>query len=33
MINDIPNAAAVAFFRKRLHKDDVIDELFEMFER
>ena len=29
---DIPDATTVAFFRERLRKANVIDELFEMFE-
>ena len=32
VMNDIPDATTVAFFRKRLRKANVIDELFEMFE-
>ena len=32
VMNDIPNATTVAFFRERLRKANVIDELFEMFE-
>ena len=31
-MNDIPDATTVAFFRERLRKANVIDELFEMFE-
>ena len=31
-MNDIPHATTVAFFRERLRKASVIDELFEMFE-
>ena len=31
-MNDIPDATTVAFFRERLRKADVIDELFEKFE-
>ena len=33
VMNDIPNATTVAFFRERLRKANVIDQLFEMFER
>ena len=32
VINDIPDATTMAFFRERLRKANVIDELFEMFE-
>jgi len=32
VMNNIPNAATVSFFRERLRKANVIDELFEMFE-
>ena len=32
MINSIPDATTVAFFRERLRKAGVIEELFEMFE-
>ena len=32
VMNDIPDATTVAFFRERLRKADVIDELFEKFE-
>ena len=32
VMNDIPDATTVAFFRERLRKVNVIDELFEMFE-
>ena len=32
VINDIPDATTVAFFRECLRKANVIDELFEMFE-
>ena len=32
VMNDIPDATTVAFFRKRLSKADVIEELFEQFE-
>ena len=32
VMNDIPDATTVAFFRERLRKANVIDELFEMFE-
>jgi IS5 family transposase len=32
VMNDIPDATKVAFFRERLRKANVIDELFEMFE-
>ena len=32
VMNDIPDATIVAFFRQRLRKANVIDELFEMFE-
>ena len=31
-MNDIPDATTVAFFRERLRKANIIDELFEMFE-
>ena len=31
-MNDIPDTTTVAFFRERLRKANVIDELFEMFE-
>ena len=31
-MNDIPDATTVAFFRERLRKANVIDELFEIFE-
>jgi len=31
VMNDIPDATTVAFFRERLRKANVIDELFEMF--
>jgi hypothetical protein len=31
-MNNIPDATAVAFFRERLRKAKVIEELFEMFE-
>ena len=31
-MNDIHDATTVAFFRERLRKANVIDELFEMFE-
>ena len=31
-MNDIPDASRVAFFRERLHKANVLDGLFEMFE-
>jgi len=31
-MNDIPDPTTVAFFRERLRKANVIDELFEMFE-
>jgi IS5 family transposase len=31
-MNDIPDATTVAFFRERLRKSGVIEELFEMFE-
>jgi IS5 family transposase len=31
-MNSIPDATTVAFFRERLHKAGVIEELFEMFE-
>ena len=31
-MNDIPDATTVAFFRERLRKANVIDELFKMFE-
>ena len=31
-MNDIPDGTTVAFFRERLRKANVIDELFEMFE-
>ena len=31
-MNDIPDATLDAFFRERLRKANVIDELFEMFE-
>ena len=31
-MNDIPDATTVAFFRERLRKAGVIEELFEMFE-
>ena len=33
VMNDIPDATTVAFFRERLRKAGVIEELFEMFER
>ena len=32
VINDIPDATTVAFFREQLRKANVIEELFEMFE-
>jgi len=32
VMNSIPNATTVAFFRERLRKAGVIEELFEMFE-
>ena len=32
VMNTIPDATTVAFFRKRLRKAGVIEELFEMFE-
>jgi hypothetical protein len=32
VMNNIPDATTVAFFRERLRKAGVIDELFEMFE-
>ena len=32
VMNDILDATTVAFFRERLRKANVIDELFEMFE-
>ena len=32
VMDDIPDATTVAFFRDRLRKAIVIDELFEMFE-
>jgi transposase, IS5 family len=32
VMNDIPDPTTVAFFRERLRKANVIDELFEMFE-
>ena len=32
VMNDIPDATTVAFFRERLRKANLIDELFEMFE-
>ncbi|WP_231594755.1 transposase [Synechococcus sp. CBW1107] len=32
VMNDIPDATTVAFFRERLRKAGVIEELFEMFE-
>ena len=32
VMNDIPDATTVAFFRERLRKADVIDELFEKLE-
>ena len=32
VMNDIPDATTVAFFRERLRKVNVIDELLEMFE-
>ena len=32
VMNDIPDATTVAFFRERLRKANVIEELFEMFE-
>ena len=32
VMNDIPDATTVAFFRERLRKANVTDELFEMFE-
>jgi IS5 family transposase len=31
-MNTIPDATTIAFFRERLRKADVIDELFERFE-
>ena len=31
-MNAIPDQTTVAFFRERLHKADVIDELFDHFE-
>jgi IS5 family transposase len=33
VMNDMPNATTVAFFRERLCEAGVIEELFEMFER
>lgn len=32
VINNIPDATTIAFFRKRLRKAEVIEELFEMFD-
>jgi len=32
VMNSIPDATTVAFFRERLRKAGVIEELFEMFE-
>ena len=32
VMNDIPDATTVAFFRERLRNANVIEELFEMFE-
>ena len=32
VMNDIPDATTVAFFRERLRKANVIEELFKMFE-
>ena len=32
VVNDIPDATTVAFFRERLRKANVIHDLFEMFE-
>ena len=32
VVNNIPDATTVAFFRERLRKAGVIEELFEMFE-
>ena len=32
VMNDIPDATTLAFFRERLRKAGVIEELFEMFE-
>ena len=32
VMNDIPDATTVAFFRERLRKANVTDELFKMFE-
>ena len=32
VINDIPDATTVAFFREQLRKANEIEELFEMFE-
>ena len=32
VMNDIPDATTVAFFRERLRRANVIGELFEMFE-
>ena len=32
VMNDIPDATTVVFFKERLRKANVIDELFEMFE-
>jgi len=32
LMNDIPDATTVAFFREHLRKAGVIEELFEMFE-
>ncbi|QNI71229.1 IS5 family transposase [Cyanobium sp. NS01] len=32
MMNSIPDATTVAFFRERLRKTGVIEEIFEMFE-
>ncbi len=32
MINDIPNATTVVFFRERLCKPSVTEKLFELFE-
>ncbi|WP_225875627.1 transposase [Cyanobium sp. NS01] len=32
VMNSIPDATTVAFFRERLRKTGVIEEIFEMFE-
>jgi len=32
VMNNIPDATTIAFFRERLRKAEVMEELFEMFE-